>query len=67
MDKIINFLNANYTWLFSGLGVFIIAFFIKRKFFHSINQKMKSGDNSISIQTKGNVDIKVNEKESKHK
>jgi len=51
-----DWLSNNYTWIFSGIGVFIISIiigvFIKR---NKYTQSQKSGRNSINIQSKGNI------------
>ncbi|SFD73996.1 hypothetical protein SAMN04489722_1241 [Algibacter lectus] len=55
MEQILNFFSTNYEWIFSGIGVFIISFFLIKK---SKAQKQKVGDNSTGIQAGRDVKIK---------
>lgn len=55
MEQISNFFSSNYEWIFSGIGVFVISFFIIKK---SKIQKQKVGDNSTGIQAGRDVKIK---------
>lgn len=61
MDWIIN----NKEWIFSGVGIFIITFilktFIKRKRINIDKQIQKSGDNSINYQSKGDINVNINQ------
>ena len=57
-----NWLLHNKEWIFSGIGVFIIALIInwlnrppKNK---KVNQRQKSGDNSVNIQIGGDFNNK---------
>jgi sugar phosphate permease len=55
MEQILDFFSNNYEWIFSGIGVFIISFFLIRK---SKGQKQKVGNNSVGIQAGRDVKIK---------
>ena len=55
MEQILEFLSNNYEWIFSGIGVFIISFFLIKK---SKGQKQKVGDISVGIQAGRDVKIK---------
>lgn len=55
MGQILDFFSNNYEWIFSGIGVFLISFFLIRK---SIGQKQIVGDNSVGIQAGRDVKIK---------
>ena len=61
--EIINWLNSNKEWIFSGIGVAIISvvvtLFFKRS--HSKKQIQKSGNNSINIQVGDNLNIHTKE------
>lgn len=53
-----NWLSNNYSWIFSGIGVFVISIiiglFIKRRK-KKFTQYQKSGKNSINLQSKGDI------------
>jgi hypothetical protein len=55
MEQIIYFLKNNYEWIFSGVGIFGLSLFLKKKF---KGQKQKIGDNSVGIQAGKNINIK---------
>ena len=55
MKQILDFFTNNYEWIFSGIGVFIISFFVIRK---SKEQNQKVGSNSNGIQAGRDVKIK---------
>jgi hypothetical protein len=61
LEDFTNWVANNKEWLFSGLGITILAL-IWRVFFKgsqgSSTQKIRSGDNSINIQT--GRDVKFN-------
>ena len=63
--EIIDWLDANKHWIFSGIGVAIISiiihFFFKRS--QSKKQIQKSGNNSINIQVGDNLNIHTKETE----
>ncbi|HKK54043.1 MAG TPA: hypothetical protein VJ926_00770 [Patescibacteria group bacterium] len=57
MEIIIEWLSNNYEWLFGGIGVAFLTFFIRffeKKGYLSIKQKQKSKNNSSNIQI-GNI------------
>ncbi|MFI3120721.1 MAG: hypothetical protein QX203_12170 [Methylococcaceae bacterium] len=60
MEAITEWFSNNYTWVFSGAGIFvlggIIAFF-KRTRSDGITQKQRSGNNSTNIQAGRNVEF----------
>ncbi len=60
VEIITEWISSNYTWVFSGAGIFIlggaIAFF-KRNEVNSVKQKQSSGNNSTNIQAGGNVEF----------
>lgn len=60
MEQISDFFSSNYEWIFSGIGVFVISFFIIKK---SKIQKQKLGDNSTGIQAGRDVNIKKSNSE----
>lgn len=53
---IIDFFKQNYHWIFSGIGIFVIGLFLKRKF--SISQNIK--EKSSGLQAGGNISININ-------
>jgi len=55
MEQILDFFSNNYEWIFSGIGVFLISFFLIRK---SKGQKQKVGNNSVGTQAGRDVKIK---------
>ncbi|CCK80188.1 hypothetical protein [Desulfobacula toluolica] len=60
MDTITEWINSNYTWIFSGIGVLIIGSiitFFKKKSSNVINRSQRSGNNSTNIQAGGNVEF----------
>jgi len=60
MDKIISFLIEEKEWLFSGIGVFILSFFIYRKKTRSsVKQQQRIGKKSTGIQANGDVNINI--------
>ncbi|PKP34284.1 MAG: hypothetical protein CVU00_07465 [Bacteroidetes bacterium HGW-Bacteroidetes-17] len=60
MEQILDFFANNYEWIFSGIGVFIISFFVIRK---QKGQNQKVGNNSTGIQA--GRDVKINKIKSK--
>lgn len=60
----IDWFIANKEWVFSGIGIAIISFFIRK----SKNQKQtqKSGNNSINIQVGKNLNINESQLEEKN-
>ena len=61
--EIIDWLDANKQWIFSGIGVAIIAFIIRLIFNRRQTKKQiqQSGDNSINIQVGDNLNIHTQE------
>ncbi|UTW03916.1 hypothetical protein KDX31_02465 [Amphritea atlantica] len=60
METITEWINNNYTWVFSGAGIFVLGGIIalfKRKVSSGITQKQRSGNNSTNIQAGGNVEF----------
>jgi len=57
ITEITNWITDNYTWFFSGIGVFIIGLFITRKAIKKNRQVIKN--NSTGIQAGGNVKISI--------
>jgi hypothetical protein len=60
LETIIEWMNNNHTWVFSGVGIFIIGgviAFFKRRGAIGISQKQRSGSNSTNIQAGGNVEF----------
>lgn len=57
ISEIINWIANNYTWFFSGIGVFIIGLFITRKAIKKNKQTIKN--NSTGIQAGGNVKMSI--------
>lgn len=56
MENIITWCSLNKEWLFSGIGVLFIGFFIKEK----VSKIQKAGKSSIQISDiNGNVNIKT--------
>lgn len=54
MQSAIEWIMNNKEWIFSGIGVFVLGFFIVK---NRGGQTQKSGDNSVNIQAGKNVDI----------
>ena len=63
--EIINWLNSNKEWIFSGIGVGIISIIITLFFKRSQSKKQiqKSGNNSVNIQVGDNLNIHTKETE----
>jgi len=59
MKFIISFLQNNYDWIFFGFGAGIIFWLLGHKSGYSkaINQTMKAGNNSTSIQVGGDFQV----------
>ena len=53
MSVIIDFLKENYTWIFSGIGVFIISLFFMSKGSKRTKNSVKNGNGNI--QAGGNI------------
>lgn len=56
METIIEYINYNYSWLFSGIGttlLVVIFTFFKKNQSHSTKQNQRSGNNSTNIQVEG--------------
>jgi hypothetical protein len=60
MKAVFNFLQTNYQWFLSGLGVFIIGLFIKQKYFSKTKQKIIAGHHSNIIQSGRDTTINKN-------
>jgi hypothetical protein len=64
MSDMINLLNTNKEWLFSGIGVVILGLII-RSIFHRLHKKnnvkskqtQNTGDNCTNFQSGGNLTI----------
>jgi hypothetical protein len=52
----INFITENYEWFFSGLGVFILGFFVYRKA-KSKHQQQTVSENSQAMQAGRDINI----------
>lgn len=63
--EIINWLNSNKEWIFSGIGAGLILFIITLLFKRSQSKKQiqKSGNNSVNIQIGDSLNL--HSKESK--
>jgi len=60
LETVTEWISNNYTWVFSGIGIFILSgiiTFFKRKGNNTIKQKQRSGKNSTNIQAGGNVEF----------
>lgn len=58
LNEIIKWIANNKEWLFSGMGIAILAGIIKFLFFrNNPKQVQKTGNDSISIQAGGDVHI----------
>jgi hypothetical protein len=58
LNEIVNWVENNKQWLFSGVGIAVFAGIIKSFFFRNKpTQVQKSGKDSISIQAGGDVHI----------
>jgi len=55
INEIINWIKDNYSWFFSGLGVFVLGFLITKKVSNRNSQTIKN--NSSGIQAGRNVKI----------
>jgi hypothetical protein len=63
MELIINFINEEKEWIFSGIGVFVLGLFIYGKSSKSsVKQKQKIGNNSTGIQANGDVNVNTYKK-----
>ncbi len=56
---------SNKEWIFSGIGVFILAaagrWFVKRRRATKINQTQSSGTNSNNYQSAGDLNVNIGE------
>jgi hypothetical protein len=57
MEEILNYIVSEKEWIFSGVGVFILGFFIYRKVSSSTKMNQKITGKSSGIQAKGDVNI----------
>ena len=57
MEEIIDYIVREKDWIFSGIGVFILGFFIYKKSKTSKKMKQKIKNNSFGIQADGDVNI----------
>lgn len=63
MDTIFDYLIEEKEWIFSGIGVFVLGFFIyKRTTKSSVKQNQKVGSNSSGIQANGDININSDKK-----
>lgn len=61
MDTIIDYISSNYKWIFSGIGAVLLG--IIYKILKGNNgQKQSISNNSIGIQSGGDVKIKIGKK-----
>jgi len=53
----IEFIQKNYEWLFSGAGLTVVSWFLgyKQGYSKAIKQQMKVGNDSTAIQVGGNM------------
>lgn len=51
------FILNNIQWIFSGIGVFILGFFVTRKIIQGKKVNQKIGNNSTGIQVGRDVNI----------
>ena len=60
MEEIIKFIVTEKEWLFSGIGVFVLSFFIskKNKAFKTMKQDVINGSSGIQAGKNINIDIK---------
>jgi len=68
MDKVLEWLYSNRSWIFDGIGAIflsgLIAYFWRRRKNDNKNQSQVSGDNSVNIQAAGNITITQNGRSS---
>jgi uncharacterized membrane protein YjfL (UPF0719 family) len=57
ITEITKWIVENSTWIFSGIGVFILGFFITKKVMNKNKQTIKNS--STGIQAGGNVKISI--------
>jgi hypothetical protein len=66
MDTILNILNNNKEWIFSGVGIVIITFTLKilTKIFKSKHngQSQNIRNNSVGVQSSNDIKIEINGK-----
>jgi hypothetical protein len=65
----LDFIQKNYMWIFSGVGTLILSYFFARKVICKkyIKQNMKVGNNSTSIQIGGSVKMDIQNEQTKSK
>ena len=65
MEKFVAWVIDNKQWLFSGIGVTVVALilsFILKKRSASSNQNIRSGDSSINTQAGRDVNVEMKKK-----
>jgi hypothetical protein len=56
MDSIVSYITDNYKWIFSGIGVLVIGYFLKSRVFsiNKVNQKnITAGGDVVGRDKKG--------------
>lgn len=56
MTGFVNFLSENVQWIFSGIGVFVLGFFITKKVIKNKSQTIKNKSTGIQA----GRDVKIN-------
>lgn len=54
-----NWLVENRTWVFSGIGVSVMALLVAlvRRSKAGINQRQRGGDHSVNVQSAGSIEL----------
>ena len=57
----LDYLQSNYEWIFSGVGSGLIFWFLgyKKGYSKAVKQKMKVGNNSTAVQVGGDMSGKI--------
>ena len=66
----IDYINSNKEWIFSGIGVFFLTLligFLFRRSKAEVSQNIKAGDNSTNIQVGGDMSSGAQQKSDKKK
>ncbi len=58
LTEIINWITDNVTWIFSGIGVFILGFFITKKVRKKNSQTIRNNSSGIQAGRDVNVNTK---------
>jgi hypothetical protein len=62
MEEFIKYIIAEKEWIFSGIGIFILGFFVYRKTSVGVWMKQKLKGGSTGLQSGGDININISKK-----